>query len=199
VAQQRVSSSARWARQVELLSLAEGFFPSTVLFALVRLRVFERLGEGEKTLDDLARELGARPATLARLLRAGVVLNLLESEDGLTFRAAAIARPSLVSPAAEGYLGDWIRGLDEFRAALSRLDQAVLSGEPTVDPAAHLGADEARTRSFAAASAPRSSSTIRTEYGGGAGKPLHARLRASSSARRRCVSTSARPLSICPS
>ena len=146
-----IANSGLWARQVELLSLAEGFFPSTVLFALVRLRVFERLGEGERALDDLARELGARPAPLARLLRAGVVLNLLESADGVTFRAGAIARPFLVSPAVEGYLGDWIRGLDEFRAALSRLDRAVLTGEPTVDPAAHLGGDEARTRWFAAA------------------------------------------------
>ena len=72
--------------QVAVLSVAEGFFQSSVLFALLKLRVFERIGDGGKTLDELAAELAARPETLARLLNAGVLLLLLETQDGLTYR-----------------------------------------------------------------------------------------------------------------
>jgi len=40
--------------QLEVLSIAEGFSQSTILFALMRLRVFERIGEETKSLEELA-------------------------------------------------------------------------------------------------------------------------------------------------
>ena len=52
--------------QINLLRTAEGFFQSRILFTLLKLRVFERIGEGERSLDELAADLGTRPATLAR-------------------------------------------------------------------------------------------------------------------------------------
>ena len=137
--------------QIEVLSIAESFFQSSALFALVKLRVFELIGEGDKTLHELAAAIGARPETLARLLNAGVALNLLESKDGLSFRVASPGRPVLLPSAGENYLVDWIRNLDYFRLALSRLDEAVLKSGPTIDPATHLGADRDRTREFAMA------------------------------------------------
>jgi hypothetical protein len=45
-------------------------------------------------------------------------------------------------------LGDWILNLDYFRDALARLDEAVLTGRPTLDPAGHLGDDQSDTREF---------------------------------------------------
>ena len=36
-------------KQIEVLSIAEGFFQSSVLFALLKLKVFERLDTGSST------------------------------------------------------------------------------------------------------------------------------------------------------
>jgi SAM-dependent methyltransferase len=134
--------------QIAVLSVAEGFFQSSVLFALLKLRVFERIGDGDKTVQELATELGARPETLARLLKAGAVLKLLESQDGVAYRLAPMCCSVLLPSADENYLGNWIRNLDYFRLALSTLDEAVLNSGPTVDPSAHLGSDQDRTREF---------------------------------------------------
>ncbi len=64
-------------QQIDVLSIAEGFFQSSVLFALLKLRIFERIDEGTVRLDELERDLGARAETLSRLLNAGVILKLL--------------------------------------------------------------------------------------------------------------------------
>ena len=134
--------------QIQVLSLAEGFFQSSVLFALLKLRIFERIGDGSQTLEELAKQLDARPDTLARLLNAGVVLRLLESRDGVTFHVGSFCRSVLLPSAGENYLGDWIRNLEYFSLALSKLDQAVMTSEPTVTPSSHLGQDANRTRQF---------------------------------------------------
>ena len=129
--------------------MAEGFLQSSVLFALLKLKIFERLDTGTKTLKELATELGARPETLARLLNAGVVLKLLESKDGLNFSVAPACRIVLSPSAGEYYLGDWVSSLDYFCAPLQKLDEVVKHSEPAVDPSAHLGGDKESTRSFA--------------------------------------------------
>jgi SAM-dependent methyltransferase len=147
----KLSDTAILRSQVEVLSIAESFFQSSVLFALAKLRVFELIGEGERTLEELGAALGAQPETLARLLTAGVALNLLETEKGSSFRVAPVARPVLLPSSGNSYLGDWIRNMDFFRSALSGLDDAVMNSGPTVDPASHLGADKQRTRQFAMA------------------------------------------------
>jgi hypothetical protein len=134
--------------QLAVLSLAEGFFQSSVLFALIKLRVFERIGDGSRRLGDLAADLNVRPDTLARLLNAGVVLQLLVAEGGDSYSVASIPRSVLLPSAGENYLGNWIRNLDYFRAVLSRLDKAVLKSGPVVDPATHMGADDEQTREF---------------------------------------------------
>jgi SAM-dependent methyltransferase len=134
--------------QVNLLALAEGFFQSRILFTLLKLRVFESLGECEKSVECLAAEVGVSPDALARLLNAGVVLKLLESDDGSHYRASPLAVSLLLLSAGEAYLGNWIRNLAYFDFALSRLDEAVLQSGPTVNPSSHIGADDAETREF---------------------------------------------------
>jgi SAM-dependent methyltransferase len=134
--------------QLEVLSIAEGFFQSSVLFAMVKLKVFECIGEGSKTADEIAAMLAAQPETLARLLNAGVVVKLLESEDGVNYRLASSSRSVLLPSAGENYLGNWIRNLDFFRLGLSMLDEAVRKSGPVVDPSTELGSDEGTTREF---------------------------------------------------
>ena len=135
-------------RQIEILSIAEGFFQSSILFALLKLQVFERIDRGSTTLHELAAELDARPETLSRLLNAGVVLKLLESKDGFNFSIAPACRTVLSPSDDEHYIGDWIRSLDYFCAPLLKLDEAILNSGPTIEPSAHLGGDKESTRSF---------------------------------------------------
>lgn len=137
--------------QIQVLSVAEGFFHSSVLFALLKLRVFEFIGDESKSSIELASELKVSNETLRRLLNAGVVLKLLESKDGETYKVASPVRSTLLPSAGENYLGNWMSNLDYFRLALSRLDEAVLKSAPTVDPSHHLGADKQQTREFALA------------------------------------------------
>lgn len=133
--------------QIELLTIAEGFFQSSVLSALLRLGAFEAIGETGATVEQLARELDCRSETLVRLLNAGLVFGLLESDDGDTYRVAPVAA-ALLPTAGEKYLGNWLRNLDYFRDALATLDQSVRTSRPSVDPGAHLGTDAASTREF---------------------------------------------------
>ena len=137
--------------RINILSIAEGFFHSSVLFALLKLRIFERIGDKGKTLNQLAEELNANSETLARLLNAGVVLKLLESKDGMNYKVSSASQTLLLPSAGENYLGSWIRNMDFFRDALSRLDEAILTSGPTVDPDTHVGADKDQTHEFAMA------------------------------------------------
>jgi SAM-dependent methyltransferase len=134
--------------QIRVLTIAEGFFDSAVLFALLKLQIFERIGEQGRTLEALAEDIGARADTLARLLNAGVVLGLLETKDSPTYRVAPQVANVLLPTAGERYLGNWIRNLIYFRSALEGLDEATLKSGPMVDPWAPLGSDQDQTREF---------------------------------------------------
>ena len=134
--------------QIAVLSIAEGFYQSSILFAMLKLKVFERIDNGSKTLHELAEELHARPETLSRLLNAGVVLKLLESTDGINFIISPMCRTVLSPSAGEHYIGNWISSLEIFYAALSKLDEATLNSGPTIDPTKHVRGDKESTREF---------------------------------------------------
>ncbi|MEO5579815.1 MAG: methyltransferase [Gemmatimonadaceae bacterium] len=118
-------------RQVELLSIAQGFLPASALFALVRLGIFERISDSTRSVDDLAAETGAQPEHLARLLNAGVMLGLLETEDRIDYRVPADYQPLLVASDEPGYLGNWLQFMESWYAPFATLDQAVLRGGRT--------------------------------------------------------------------
>jgi SAM-dependent methyltransferase len=134
--------------QLQVLSVAEGFFQSSVLFALLRTHVIEHIGEGTASLTELAGKLGARPETLARLLHAGVALKILESEDGQAFRLAGPFRSVLPLSAGMYYLGDWLRNLEYFRDVLAHLDEAVRTSSPVAAFVEDARGQRAHTRQF---------------------------------------------------
>ena len=134
--------------QLEILSIAEGFFQSGILFTLLKLKIFDHIGEGSQTPNELAMILDARPDTLARLLNAGVMLKLLESDDGARYRLTSACRAVLLPSAGENYLGNWIRLQSDFYSAYANLDEAVLKSKPPVQPAVYLGADQDKTRQY---------------------------------------------------
>lgn len=65
-----------------LFDLVAGFVYSQVLFAAVRLRLFDILAEGPRTLAQLAPLLGLPEPGAARLLDAAVALRLAERRSG---------------------------------------------------------------------------------------------------------------------
>lgn len=136
-------------KQIEILSIAEGFLHSSVLFALLKLKVFERIQSGKRSVADLATDMKVKPETLSRLLNAGTVLNLLESKDGSTFQITPKYQAILSPDAGETYLGDWIASLDYFFGPISKLDKAIKTSGPTITPDQHIGGDKESTRSFA--------------------------------------------------
>lgn len=141
-------SAALIKSQIRILELAQGFFESDILFALLKLRVFERLDNATRTSEELAKEIGCRADYLARLLNGGRALRLLESEDGRTWRLAPIAQSVLAPSAGEDYLGNWIRWLEYLKTATGGLAEAVLSGRPSIIGDEHLGRNRTDTREF---------------------------------------------------
>ena len=146
--QQHAEETENIRNQIALLSIAEGFFESSVLFALLKLKIFEQMDDGSKAAEDLAANIGAEVGTLKRLLNAGVVLKILQSDDGVAYEIAPEFRLLLLPSAGENYLGDWIRNMDFFSLALSKLAEAVMNSAPTVDPAAHIGSSRKETFDF---------------------------------------------------
>lgn len=134
--------------QIEVLAVAEGFFQSYVLFALLKLGVVDRLGHGRATLAQLAQDLGVQAPFLARVLNAGVVLKMLRVDADEGYRLAPVYESVMLRDAGTHYLGDWVRNLDYFASAVSKLDQAVRTAGPTVDPDTHLGKDPHHTEEF---------------------------------------------------
>jgi len=113
--------------------LASGFMPARVLLTALELEVFTACGAGAATAGQLARRIGARPASLARLLDALAALGLLRKSGG-RYRAAPAARAGLVA-GRPGYLGDIMRHRASMWERWSALTTIVRTGRvpPHVD------------------------------------------------------------------
>ena len=133
-------------RQIEALTLAEGFFQAQVLFSANELGVFAALAEGPRAGSELARQLGANEDFLTRLLNACVALKLLSVDDG-RYGNSELADVVLV-PDRDGYVGNWLRLLSRWMKVWVNLTDAVRSGERAEDPALSLGGDPEYTRDF---------------------------------------------------
>lgn len=118
-------------KQVELLSMAQGFLASSVLFALLRLGIFDLLSGAERSIEELAAVTGGRPEHLARLLNAGVMLGLLKTTDRVSYRIPTEFQRLLVAADEPGYLGHWLRFMDSWYAPFATLDESVLQGGRT--------------------------------------------------------------------
>nr|MBA3251818.1 hypothetical protein [Geodermatophilaceae bacterium] len=84
---------------MELLAKAEGFFDTCVVTALVDLGVFEAIGEQARTAEEVASAIDADPASVKRLLAAGVVTRFLDSDDGERFSLPQACRNVLLRSA----------------------------------------------------------------------------------------------------
>ena len=130
-----------------ITNMASIFQDSAVLFAAVDLGIFGALARlGEASAPALATELtmDVRGATL--MLDASVAVGLLE-KHGECYRNTAESAIFLV-PGSPGDLSKALLYMRDVYPAWGRLASFVKSGQPVESPQLHLGADEARTRTF---------------------------------------------------
>lgn len=94
----------------EVFRIAFGYMASKALFAGARLRVFDELAQGPKSLEQLAQAIGAEERSLATLLTALVAVGLLERVGGAEggFRNAPASQTMLVS-GPDGSFADYCR------------------------------------------------------------------------------------------
>lgn len=135
----------------QVITAAEGFYESSVLITLVKLGVIEHIGHGVATPEELAGLIGTRPEPVARLLRAAVAVNILESDDGLSFGVTGPYRFMLVPGTGPMYMGDWVRNLEYFRDAMAQLDAVVRGAAPVSSYVDGAGANSEHIRVFAKA------------------------------------------------
>ena len=81
-----------------LFDLVAGFVYSQVLFAAVRLHLFDFLGEGPRTLAELAPRLGLPEQGAARLLDAAVALRLAERRSRGRYGLGPLGHAMLGNP-----------------------------------------------------------------------------------------------------
>jgi hypothetical protein len=116
--------------QLQMRGLLMGFVVSRALQVAAELGVADALAGGPKDRAALAREVGADPATLHRLLRACASFGVFEElDDG---RYANTPRSELLRGDVQGSMRDLARmyGAASSWQAWSALERSVRSGEP---------------------------------------------------------------------
>ena len=134
--------------QIAILSKVEGFFEASVMFALLRLYLFEALEHRAHSISELSRKTRADAGRLGRLLRCAATMGFLESREGEHFTLSKPARVVLLKSSPEYYLGDWLHFLHTLYRVFGQLDEAVLAGHPVLDLARELEAKPGAARSF---------------------------------------------------
>ncbi|MEX2207139.1 MAG: methyltransferase [Myxococcota bacterium] len=126
----------------ELRALAFRFRESRAVFAGVELGVFEALGDGARSANELAAELGLDARALGILLEALAALEVLV-DDGGRYAIASELRATLV-PHGASYAGNlFLHDLWHW-TSWARLDQSIRAGSARQrgDGDAHLGDPE---------------------------------------------------------
>ena len=131
---------------VDVVGASIAGWKAHVLNVCVRLGLFEELGTGSKSVDQLCEALGCPRRSLKRLLIAAQACGFLERDDDL-YKNAPVTVRTLV-PGQVGYVGNWIRLMAQWSRAWSRLEEAIRSGANVEDPNLHLGENEEYTRDF---------------------------------------------------
>ncbi len=110
-----------------LLEVTRGYRLSQVLITCAELGVFEALGSGAASSEELAFRLEVHPLALARLLEAAVALGWVEKQSrSYLMSPVAAACLSFESPF---YLGNYLKREGAFYRRWSNLTQAVRTGQ----------------------------------------------------------------------
>ena len=132
--------------QVEIVDMSLGAWRSQVLYSGVRLGLFECLGKGPKTLEEICDELNCPARSMERLLTASRAMKLVQYEsekysNGLGVQTTLVGGQS-------AYLANWLRLMSFWYSPWGKLEQAIRTGEHVEDPDLHLGGDPEYTDAF---------------------------------------------------
>jgi len=129
-----------------LMELATAYWGSAALIASVSLGLWNALAEGPIETADLAHGCGCSTEHLEDLLQALEAMGVVQLTE-LGWEIAPEFR-FLLDPSSETYLVPALALNADLYPLWGRLANCVQSGQPVVNPAAHLGADPDRTRRF---------------------------------------------------
>ncbi|MFE3646620.1 methyltransferase [Streptomyces sp. NPDC059101] len=116
-----------------LVKLTYGAMAAHAAGAAVRLGVVDRIGDGERTADELAAECAAQPQAMTRLLRALTGLGLLTEPAPGRFAVTAVG--AQLAADAPGSLHSLVRMCTDpaLLRAWEHLDDSVRTGAPSFD------------------------------------------------------------------
>ncbi len=111
-----------------LLQLAGGYWQIFTLHAGVKLDLFTVIGDSAMTSDQIARRIDGDERGVTILLNALTAMGLLAKKD-LAYSCVPAARRFLTRN-AEDYIGHMVLHHHHLTDTWSRMDEAVISGEP---------------------------------------------------------------------
>jgi hypothetical protein len=115
-----------------LAALVGGYFVSQAISVAARLGIADRLRDGPRTADELARATGTHARSLHRLLRTLAGFGVFAADDGGRFRLTELA--DLLCAGAPGSLGAAAVSIGElYYAAFGELHHSVGTGLPAFD------------------------------------------------------------------
>jgi hypothetical protein len=121
------------AERARLAELVFGFFPAQLIQTLARLGVPDALGDGPRTVADLAAATGTHPDPLGRLLRAATGLGLVRPAPDGTYAltpGGGLLRTGV--PGSIGNLAQLFCG-DAVWRAWGELEWSARTGEPAFE------------------------------------------------------------------
>jgi 3-hydroxy-5-methyl-1-naphthoate 3-O-methyltransferase len=127
-------------KQVATLQIAERFFESVVLFALVEVGVFEHLSSGDKSLAELQERIRGDEESLRATLDAAVAIRVLHRKND-RYGAPEYLLDCLGRKESAPYLGEWISFLHASAAPLFGLDETIRTGVKTGSLFESMGGD----------------------------------------------------------
>jgi hypothetical protein len=125
--------AADTAAAVQLLNqVALGYIVSAALNVALELGIADRLANGPRTAEDLAKEASVNEDGLYRVLRALASAGIFEEQAARTFALNTPARMLMRGPASLHDLGLWMTDPFHFRVYAEML-HSVTTGQPAVE------------------------------------------------------------------
>lgn len=119
--------------EAAVFQMLQGLWTSHIVSALAKLKVPDRVASGPKSAEDLARETGADPRSLARLLRTAAALGVLNQDASGRFHQNPLSEV-LRSDAMPGLRGIAAFFSDEWHTrSWDHLLESVRTGRPALD------------------------------------------------------------------
>jgi SAM-dependent methyltransferase len=126
------------AASQHVFQLATGYIVSTALYAATRLHIADRLAGGPRSSDDLARESGANPDALYRILRLLASVGVFEERDDRQFAHNAASETMRSGrPGSVHDMALWMTDPFHFRVYAEAM-HSVMTGRPAVEKATGL-------------------------------------------------------------